>query len=189
MIPPRTQNSSVAPTLSVFAMMVDGVEYMPVPMTRFTINKAVEKTPSFLSVHPWCQKEGRDLDGRRDDMRSAHTFGYEEVMVILLSRGIIGDRGAREGAVVLAVASLAVSRLFITSRRSLGVESHHGRSIDGWFLHLSRRRRRTRARSQAGQQQQQQQQQQHVFLVLSSRLVSRKEKTRPSRKSLGAHVT
>ena len=43
MKPPRTQNSIVEPTLSVACMIVDGVEKMPVPTIRLTINKAVER--------------------------------------------------------------------------------------------------------------------------------------------------
>lgn len=51
-IPPRSQNRSVTPTLSVACMMVDGVENIPVPTMRFIIKSDVEKNPSFLSVSP-----------------------------------------------------------------------------------------------------------------------------------------
>lgn len=50
MTPPSTQNRSVAPTLSVYWMMEDGVEKMPVPTTRLMIRKAVDHVPSFLSL-------------------------------------------------------------------------------------------------------------------------------------------
>ena len=49
MIPPKSQNISAPPTLSVFEMMVEGVEKMPVPITRLMMSSAVEKTPSFRS--------------------------------------------------------------------------------------------------------------------------------------------
>lgn len=51
-IPPRTQKRSDTPTLFVACMIVEGVENIPVPTIRFTINSDVEKNPSFLSVPP-----------------------------------------------------------------------------------------------------------------------------------------
>jgi hypothetical protein len=39
----------VAPTLSVYRMIDDGVEKIPVPTTRLMIKKAVDQLPSFLS--------------------------------------------------------------------------------------------------------------------------------------------
>jgi hypothetical protein len=49
MAPPRTQNNKVAPTLFVYPMILEGVEYMPVPTTRLMIKNAVDQVPSLRS--------------------------------------------------------------------------------------------------------------------------------------------
>ena len=49
-MPPSSQNINEPPTLSVLEIIVEGVEKMPVPMTRFIMRRAVEKTPSFRSA-------------------------------------------------------------------------------------------------------------------------------------------
>ena len=50
--PPSTQKSNVTPTLWIYVMMLEGVEYIPAPTTRLMMRKAVDHVPSFLSEHP-----------------------------------------------------------------------------------------------------------------------------------------
>lgn len=48
--PPNTQNNNVAPTLFVYLIIDDGVEKIPVPITRLMIRNAVDHVPSLRSI-------------------------------------------------------------------------------------------------------------------------------------------